>query len=123
MTPLLAVFVGGGTGSALRWLVGNAVARMAGGAFPWGTLAVNGLGCLVLGLLTGWLATKGELSEPWRLALATGLLGGFTTFSAFSLDAVTLWERGQPMAAAGYVMVSVALGVLALVAGMAVSRL
>lgn len=123
MQTALVIFVGGGTGSVLRWLVGNSVARAAGLGFPWGTLAVNLIGCGVLGLLTGWLAMRGQLNETWRLALVTGVLGGFTTFSAFSLDALTLWQRGESALAAGYILASVALGLLALVGGMAVFKL
>ncbi|HEX2859437.1 MAG TPA: fluoride efflux transporter CrcB [Alphaproteobacteria bacterium] len=123
MQTALAIFVGGGAGSVLRWLVSNGVAQRLGLGFPWGTLAVNVIGCGVLGLLTGWLAARGHLSELWRLALVTGVLGGYTTFSAFSLDALTLWQRGEGALAAGYMAASVALGLLALVGGMAVFRL
>jgi CrcB protein len=123
MQTAIAIFVGGGAGSVLRWLLSNNILKFTGAGFPWGTLAVNIIGCGVLGLLTGWLAVRGQLDELWRLALATGVLGGFTTFSAFSLDALTLWQRGETTAAAGYVLASVGLGIAALVAGNAVFRL
>src|SRR5690606_31602004 len=99
-------------------------ARWCGAAFPWGTLTVNVLGSLVMGALAGWLAFKaGEgWSQPLRLFLATGILGGFTTFSAFSLDAVLLWERGEAGLAAAYAGLSVLLSIGALMAGLALVR-
>jgi CrcB protein len=123
MQAAFLIFLGGGLGSVARWLMADKVAAATTLAFPWGTLAVNALGCGLLGLLTGWLAVRGQLSEPWRLALATGVLGGFTTYSAFTLDAVALWERGQPWAAGGYTLLTLAAGFLALLAGLALGRL
>ena len=70
-------------------------ARGLGTAFPWGTFIINISGSLVMGLIAGYLAFKGEASQPWRLFLMTGILGGYTTFSAFSLDAALLYERGE----------------------------
>jgi len=117
------VFVGGGIGAALRHLVNLGAARLFGVAFPWGTLAVNIAGSLIMGLLAAWFATRyAGPDHHLRLFLATGILGGFTTFSAFSLDTVVLWERGAHAAAAGYVGASVVLSIGALVAGLALGR-
>jgi CrcB protein len=92
--------------------------------FPWGTTAVNVAGSFAMGLLAGWLAFRaGEgFAQHTKLFLATGVLGGFTTFSAFSLDAALLWERGEAMSAALYVGGSVAGSILALVAGLSLVR-
>jgi CrcB protein len=112
------VFVGAGIGGALRHGVNIACARLCGTAFPYGTLTVNVVGSLVMGLIAGWFAFKGGATGHLRLFLATGILGGFTTFSAFSLDAVLLIERGQWGAAALYVGASVAGSILGLIAGL-----
>ena len=124
MQATLLVFLGAGIGGALRHGVNVGCARACGTAFPWGTLTVNIVGSLIMGLIAGWLAFKTQTgwSQPMRLFLTTGILGGFTTFSAFSLDAVLLWERGAIGAAAAYVGVSVAASIAALVAGLALVR-
>jgi CrcB protein len=124
MQSILLVFLGAGIGGALRHGVNVGCARACGTAFPWGTLTVNVVGSLLMGLIAGWLAFKTETGwgQPTRLFLTTGILGGFTTFSAFSLDAVLLWERGALGAAAAYVAVSVAASIAALVAGLALVR-
>ena len=124
MNATLLVFLGAGIGGALRHGVNVACARTCGTAFPWGTLTVNVVGSLAMGVLSGWLAVKaGEAwSQSARLFLATGVLGGFTTFSAFSLDAMLLWERNQALAALGYVAASVVLSIAGLVLGLAVAR-
>ena len=121
MKAYLLVFLGAGIGGALRHGVNVGCARDCGTAFPYGTLTVNIVGSLVMGALAGWLAFKaGEgWSQPLRLFLTTGILGGFTTFSAFSLDAVLLWERGQLGIAGAYVAASVLLSIAGLVAGLA----
>lgn len=105
----LIVFLGAGLGGAGRHGVNVLAARLVGTAFPVGTLAVNALGCFAMGLLAGIFAFRGHLPQEARLFLATGVLGGFTTFSAFSLDAALLWERGNAGLAAFYVLASVLL--------------
>jgi len=124
ISTTLIVFLGGGIGAALRHLVNNVSARLVGTEFPWGTLSINAVGSFAMGVLAGWLAFRaGEgWSQNVRLFLATGVCGGFTTFSAFSLEAVLLWERGAMGPAAAYVVASVALAILGLVAGLALVR-
>ena len=106
MTYLL-VFLGGGIGAVLRHGVNVGFARHFGTGFPFHTLFENVSGSLVMGLLVGYFAFRGGVSQGVRLFLTTGILGGYTTFSAFSLDAVLLWERHQHGMAAFYVLVSV----------------
>ena len=122
MTGFLLVFLGGGLGAALRHGVNILSMRWLGAAFPYATLIENVSGSLAMGLLAGYFAFKGDASQPMRLFLATGVLGGYTTFSAFSLDTVLLWERGEVALAAGYVLGSVALSIGGLVAGLALAR-
>lgn len=105
MTPVISVAIGGALGSVLRYLVGMAV------AFPAGTLVVNIAGSLCIGLVWVWLAARGL--QHWAPFVMTGLLGGFTTFSAFSLDTLRLIEAGRIMAAGGYVLASVVLSIAA----------
>lgn len=120
MIQVFLVFVGGGIGAAMRHGVNVGSVRVLGTAFPWHTLIVNVFGSLVMGLLAGWFMM--QIPEGWgqhtRLFLMTGVLGGFTTFSAFSLDAALLWERGALLSATGYVVGSVALSVGALFLGL-----
>jgi fluoride exporter len=118
----LLVFVGGGLGASLRYTVNVACARCMGTAFPWGTFVINISGSIVMGLISGYLAFKGEASQPWRLFLMTGVLGGYTTFSAFSLDTALLYERGELGLALAYVLGSVVLSIAGLFAGLAVVR-
>ncbi len=124
MTAFLLVFLGAGLGGAARHAVNLGCGRWCGTQFPWGTLTVNVVGSFAMGLLAGWLAFKA--GESWsqhaRLFLATGVLGGFTTFSAFSLDALLLWERGQALAAASYAGASVVLSILALAGAISIVR-
>jgi len=114
---LLLVFLGGGLGSTLRYGVNLATVAWFGAHFPFGTLTVNVVGSAVMGAFAGWLLARepGTGSDALRLFFMTGILGGFTTFSAFSLDVVVLWQRGAVASAVGYVLVSVALSLLALV--------
>lgn len=115
----LAVFIGGGLGAMLRWGVGKWTLHWFGTGFPIGTLAVNIAGSFAIGLAVGALDGVGPTA---RLFFVTGLLGGFTTFSAFSLDALTLWQRGEMVVAALYVLATVTLSLAAAVAGMMLSR-
>ena len=122
MLNYVLVFIGGGLGSTLRHTVNMASARTLGTAFPWGTFLINITGSTVMGLIAGYLAFKGEASQPWRLFLMTGILGGYTTFSAFSLDAALLYERGEIGLALLYVLGSVVLAIAGLFAGLALVR-
>ncbi len=115
----ILVFIGGGLGALLRFAAGRA-ALLAGWAPPLATLGVNIVGCLAMGLLAGWFAARGG-SDTTKLFLLTGLLGGFTTFSAFGLDALTLY-RTSPAHAAAYVAASVIVSLLAVSAGFALTR-
>ena len=121
MLPLLYVMVGGAVGSGARYLAGSATTALLGPDYPFGTLAVNIVGGLLMGVLVGVLA-RNSASEHWRLLLAVGVLGGFTTFSAFSLEVVTMIERGAFGVAFGYVLVSVIGSVAALFAGLSAVR-
>ncbi|MEQ8481297.1 MAG: fluoride efflux transporter CrcB [Hoeflea sp.] len=122
MNAYFLVFLGGGLGAVCRHAAGAAVTRLAGVAFPYGTLAVNILGSFAMGLLIAWLARRSGADAHLRLLLATGFLGGFTTFSAFSLDVATLYERGALTAAAAYVIASVAVSIVALFSGLWLMR-
>lgn len=116
------VFLGAGLGGALRHGVNLLGARAPGAMFPWATMTVNVLGSLLMGLIVAWLAWRNPWPLAVRLFLTTGVLGGFTTFSAFSLEVVLLFERGQMWLALLYALASVLLSVLALAAGMALVR-
>ena len=122
MHAAIIVFLGAGLGGAARHGLNLIVTRMLGTDFPFGILLVNLLGCFVMGILAGWFALRGEPGTSMRLFLMTGVLGGFTTFSAFALDTATLWERGAPGPAALYVLASVIGSLAALGAGLAVAR-
>ena len=122
MQNLLLVMLGGALGAGLRHLAGMAALARLGPGFPWGTLFVNLAGGLLIGLLAGWFARSGASNEM-RLFLAVGVLGGFTTFSAFSLETWLMLERGQPGLAASYVVASVVGSVLLLFAGLRLMRL
>ena len=119
--PLLLVAVGGGMGAMLRYVVGQWTAANFGAGFPLGTWVVNIVGGLAMGLLVATLARAAE-AEPLRLLLGVGVLGGFTTFSAFSLDLFTMINRGDIGLAAAYAISSVAGGVIALMAGLYLGR-
>jgi fluoride exporter len=118
----LIVFLGGGIGAALRHGVNLMSARLLGTGFNYATLFENVSGSLVMGLLVGYFAFAGGASQHWRLFLTTGILGGYTTFSAFSLDSVLLYERGELGLAALYVLLSVGLSIAGLFAGLALMR-
>ena len=118
----LLVFIGGGIGSALRHGSALVAARWFGTGLPYGTLFVNIFGSFVMGLITEYWALKSGLPQPVRLFLTTGIIGGFTTFSTFSLDTAVLWERGQSLATLAYVLGSVVVSISALFAGLAVVR-
>lgn len=118
----LIVFLGGGVGAGLRHGVNIGAARLLGTAFPYGTLLINISGSFIMGLIAAYFAFKGDASQHWRLFLTTGILGGYTTFSAFSLDAALLYERGEAGMAALYVIASVALSIAGLFAGFALVR-
>ncbi len=117
---LFQVALGGALGASARYMTNVAAMRLIGPGFPWGTAVANVLGSFLMGVLVIMLAEK----DATRMApfLLTGLLGGFTTFSAFSLDALTIWERGQTGLAAAYVLGSVILSLAGIVAGMAVAK-
>ena len=116
MHPLFPVMAGGAIGAGLRYLTGNAVSARFGVAFPWGTLLVNLAGGFMMGLLAG-LVLRGQASETMRLFAGVGVLGGFTTFSAFSLESWQLIERGQVWLAGGYGLASVIGSIIALAGG------
>jgi CrcB protein len=118
----LIVFVGGGLGAALRHGVNVISARLLGTGFNYATLFENVSGSVVMGLLVGYFAFKSGSTQHWRLFLTTGVLGGYTTFSAFSLDTILLYERGQPGIAMLYLILSVALSVGGLAVALALMR-
>ena len=122
MLGYLVVFVGAGVGGTIRHGMNIWVARLMGTHFPYHTLLINIAGSLAMGLVAGWFALRGGATGHLRLFLATGVLGGYTTFSAFSLDAVLLWERHEHLLAALYVGGSVALSIVGLVAGLWLMR-
>ncbi|WP_438748920.1 fluoride efflux transporter CrcB [Pararhizobium sp. O133] len=122
MTHILLVAAGGALGSVLRYLVGLWTLRSFGPSFPWGTLTVNITGSFFIGVLAEAIARKFGASADMRVFLITGFLGGYTTFSAFSLDAITLVERGEAVTAAIYVGSSVVLSAIAVIAGLALMR-
>ena len=120
IATLFQVALGGAIGAAGRYLTGLAALRLLGPGFPWATLTVNVVGSFVMGVLVVTLAHLG--ANRFAPLLMTGILGGFTTFSAFSLDALTLWERGETLTAALYVGASVSLSLAAIIAGLALAR-
>ena len=118
----LIVFVGGGIGAALRHGFNLAFARLFGTAFPHATVFENVSGSVVMGVLVAWFAFRGGIPQHWQLFLTTGILGGYTTFSTFSLDVAVLYERGEIGFAALYVLLSVALSIGGLFGGLALVR-
>jgi CrcB protein len=131
VSPFIAtlyVAAGGAAGSAARYQLGRLMTQWLGpvpmGAFPFATLAVNTLGSLAMGLLAGFLLRLGgDAADGWRLLLGVGLLGGFTTFSAFSLELAMLIQRGQVGLAGIYALLSLGLGVTGLIFGLAIGRI
>jgi len=124
----IIVFIGAGIGGAIRHGINGLALRLAGPDFPYGTMTINIVGSLAMGLIAGYFAFRGgtgmfgQLSQHWRLFLTTGILGGFTTFSAFSLDFATLWERGAMLPAAAYLVVSVGGSLAAIFVALAVAK-
>ena len=119
---LFLVAAGGAVGASARHLVAQAGARAFGGGFPLGTLVINVVGCFLMGALIGVFDARGGGREGLRLFLAAGVLGGFTTFSAFSADFLELWERGEAITALGYVGASVILSLAGAAAGLWLAR-
>jgi CrcB protein len=113
---------GGAVGAALRYHLGGVTLRAFGPAFPWGTLIANISGGFFMGLLAGTLARVGSANEPWRLLIGVGLLGGYTTFSAFSLETFGMIERGQYAIATAYIAASVTGAIAGLAAGVLILR-
>ena len=117
----ITVFFGAGIGGMLR-LAANRAGIYLSLSFPWSTLFVNVSGSLAIGLIAGWFALRGQAGQTFRLFLTTGVLGGYTTFSAFALDTVLLWERGQTWGSAVYVTSSVVLSIAGVFLGLAIIR-
>lgn len=116
------VFIGSGIGGMARHGVGVLALKWFGRGFPFGTLAINIVGSFLIGIVAEYWAIKSGLPQPARLFLTTGVIGGFTTFSAFSLETMLLWERGQPLLAAAYVTASVVLSIGALFGALCLIR-
>lgn len=122
MNSIFAVAVGGAIGATGRYLFNLQMLRLLGPNFPWGTFGVNVIGSFIMGLVAGLFALRLDLSAEMRSFITTGILGGFTTFSAFSLDAANMMERGQHALAAAYIGGSVALGLAGLFFGLWIAR-
>ncbi|MCV0397046.1 MAG: fluoride efflux transporter CrcB [Rhizobiaceae bacterium] len=122
MKQFLLVAAGGAVGASMRHLVNLASLRLLGPAFPWGTLTVNIVGSFCMGLFVEWMARRYGTSAEVRAFIAIGVLGGFTTFSAFSLDVATIWERGANVQASLYIAASVVGAIAALFAGLWLAR-
>jgi len=122
MKMLLAVAAGGAVGATARYLLAAQVARWFGNEFPWGILAVNVLGCAVMGALTEAMALRWSVGAELRAFLAVGILGGFTTFSSFALDTAVLAERGTLGLSATYVLASVGLSIAGFYLGLYLVR-
>jgi CrcB protein len=120
MNQVILVFIGGGIGATIRHLINIGVARIAGTSFPWSTAIINVTGSFLMGVLAAWFAFKAgaSWSQHVRLFATTGILGGYTTFSTFSLDAALLWERGATGEAAAYVLGSVVISLIGIFAGL-----
>lgn len=119
----MIVFVGAGVGGVIRHVFNAFVVSLLGTAFPWGIFLINVIGSTVMGLIAEWFALRGSAPMDVRLFLTTGVLGGFTTFSSFSLDTAAIYERGQPALALLYVIASVAVSIIGIFAGIWAVRL
>jgi CrcB protein len=122
MFNVLLVALGGAAGAVARYLVSGPALKMLGPDWPYGTFAINVAGSFLMGILAGWLAFHGERGMHWRLLLGVGVLGGFTTFSAYSLEIALMIEKKEYIPAAVYSLGSVALGVVGLFAGLWLAR-
>ena len=122
MPPLLLVMLGGAIGAGFRYHISTVALRFMGPGFPWGTWIINLLGGFLMGVLAAVLARSSEGGEQLRLFLGVGVLGGFTTFSAFSLETFNMLQRGEPLMAAAYAVSSVAGSVLMLIGGVYMVR-
>jgi CrcB protein len=122
MFNVLLVALGGAAGAVARYLVGGPVLRLMGPDWPYGTFAINVVGSFLMGVLAGWLAFRVDGGANWRLLLGTGVLGGFTTFSAYSLETALMIEKREYIPAAVYSLGSVALGLIGLFAGLWLAR-
>ena len=122
MLNILLVAAGGAFGATVRHIFSGAALRLIGAGWPYGTFAINVIGSLLMGVLAGWLAVRGDGGQHWRLLLGTGVLGGFTTFSAFSLETALLIEHRDYVPAAAYVIGSVLIGIAALFGGLWLAR-
>ena len=122
MTKLLLIAAGGGVGSMLRYALAGLTQRMFGGQFPVGTLAVNVIGCFAIGFLATTFSGLGNVREEWRLVLIVGLLGGFTTFSAFGYETLSLFQNGRVGAAILTVLANNVLGLGAAWLGFALAQ-
>ncbi|WP_299008598.1 fluoride efflux transporter CrcB [uncultured Caulobacter sp.] len=123
MNKLLLVAAGGAVGSVARYLVGVGALRVMGSGWPYGTFTVNIAGGFLMGCLASWLAHRGATSsEPWRILLGVGVMGGFTTFSSFSLETALMIQKRAYLQAFSYSAASVLLSVAALFAGLLIAR-
>ena len=122
MLNIILVAVGGAIGSVARYLTGQYALRQFGPGFPWGTLAVNIVGSLAIGIFAELIARRFSAPQEWRLFIITGFLGGFTTFSAFSLDVTVMFDRGDVLLALTYVAASLLVSLFAVFAGLALMR-
>lgn len=122
MSHFLYVALGGAIGACLRHMINLVTLRMLGAHFPWGTLTANVLGSFAMGVFVELLVRRFDVSPEVRLFVTTGILGGFTTFSAYSLDVAVLWERGATVSAAVYAGTTVVLSIAALFAGLSLVR-
>jgi CrcB protein len=121
MKIILAIGTGSFIGGILRYLLSQFLQAKVASSFPYGTLAVNIIGCFLIGVVFGFV-DRGNLSNDWKLFLATGLLGGFTTFSAFSIETLALFREGQTLSAFAYIAASVLVGLLATFIGVSMTR-